>query len=398
MAGVHYRGMGLGMQSGKIFFVGAGPGDAAFLAVKGKLVLSQADVVIYDRSVGDEIITLIPDNANRVYIGDFSEKEPKDIYGILTESANQGKCIVCLNGGPPFLFGNDRKYFKHLVNAHISFEVIPSVEAMQDDEELSRYTANPLSGWNIIVTRPRELGREISGKLRWHGARVFEIPTIFIKLVENDTIIDVVLKHIWDYQWIVFTSQIGVDAFFRHCRKRQMDARKLSACKFVAIGLETKRKLAACGIIADIVPESHTVAGLSKEITKIMHNGERVLVVRNRDTDRYLIQRIRRMRNALFEDLPVYEMVSKKLLDLPEGISIGSDFSSGKTIVVFSASIEVKGFMAMFKGYEVGKIRAVCIGDKTQKTAASYGMQTIAASDEMMADEVVKLVLSFIQQ
>jgi uroporphyrin-III C-methyltransferase len=120
------------IMSGKVYLVGGGPGDPELLTLKAHRILTQADVVLYDRLVGDQIIALIPDSAEALYVGKAKSKHSlpqEDINKLLCEKAAEGKCVVRLKGGDPFIFGRGGEEIEELVDAGVEFEVIPGVTA-----------------------------------------------------------------------------------------------------------------------------------------------------------------------------------------------------------------------------------------------------------------------------
>lgn len=117
-------------MAGKVYLVGAGPGDAGLLTRKGEKVLKTADVVVFDRLVGRDILALIPDTAERVDVGKQPQKHPVPqwrINELLLEYARAGKTVVRLKGGDPFLFGRGGEELEGLVRENIPFEVVPGV-------------------------------------------------------------------------------------------------------------------------------------------------------------------------------------------------------------------------------------------------------------------------------
>lgn len=119
-------------MTGKVYLVGGGPGDPELLTMKAHRVLTQADVVLYDRLVGDQIIALIPQAAEALYVGKAKSKHSlpqEDINKLLCEKANEGKNVVRLKGGDPFIFGRGGEEIEELVDAGVAFEVIPGVTA-----------------------------------------------------------------------------------------------------------------------------------------------------------------------------------------------------------------------------------------------------------------------------
>ena len=96
------------MNQGKVWLVGAGPSDAELLTVKAKRVLEQAEVVVYDRLVGDSILLMMPDTAEKIDAGKRSGNHTmpqEEMNRLLLRKAQEGKRVVRLKGGDPFLFG-----------------------------------------------------------------------------------------------------------------------------------------------------------------------------------------------------------------------------------------------------------------------------------------------------
>lgn len=119
-----------GTVKGKVFLVGAGPADVGLLTLKGKEILEQAEVVVCDRLVGEGILSLIPRDAERIDAGKRAGSHTmtqKEINQTLLEKALEGKCVVRLKGGDPFLFGRGGEELELLMQHEIPFEVVPGV-------------------------------------------------------------------------------------------------------------------------------------------------------------------------------------------------------------------------------------------------------------------------------
>jgi uroporphyrin-III C-methyltransferase len=120
------------MVSGKVYLVGAGPGDPKLLTVKGVELLRDADVVIYDRLVGESIVDLAPEKSEKIYVGKRTGKHevPQDkITELIVEKAQKGGKVVRLKGGDPFIFGRGGEEAEALVEKGIDFEVVPGISS-----------------------------------------------------------------------------------------------------------------------------------------------------------------------------------------------------------------------------------------------------------------------------
>lgn len=118
------------METGKVWLVGAGPGDIGLFTLKGKEVLSRAEVVVYDSLVGDGVLAMIPREARTIDVGKRASHHtmPQEkINQVLLEEAKKGYRVVRLKGGDPFLFGRGGEELELLAEHHIPYEVVPGV-------------------------------------------------------------------------------------------------------------------------------------------------------------------------------------------------------------------------------------------------------------------------------
>lgn len=120
------------MKRGKVYLVGAGPGDPGLLTVKGLDCLKQADVIIYDRLLDDTLLGAAQPDAEKIYVGKSAHchsLEQEAINRLLIKKARQGKIVVRLKGGDPFVLGRGGEEAEALAINHIPFEVVPGVSS-----------------------------------------------------------------------------------------------------------------------------------------------------------------------------------------------------------------------------------------------------------------------------
>jgi len=120
------------MKIGKVYLVGAGPGDPGLLTIRGLELLRKAEVVVYDRLVNPTLLEEAPAEALRIFAGKltgFHSLPQEQINGILIAHAKCGRAVVRLKGGDPFVFGRGGEEAEALREAGIPFEVVPGVSS-----------------------------------------------------------------------------------------------------------------------------------------------------------------------------------------------------------------------------------------------------------------------------
>ncbi|NEP87451.1 MAG: uroporphyrinogen-III C-methyltransferase [Okeania sp. SIO2C2] len=151
---------------GKVYLVGAGPGDPGLLTLKGKVLLEQADVVIYDALVSCPILAMINPNAEKINAGKRRGRHSlpqTQTTQLLIQKAQTHAVVVRLKGGDPFVFGRGGEEMEDLIQAGIPVEVVPGVTS---GIAAPAYAGIPLTHRNYSSSVTFVTGHEATGKYR----------------------------------------------------------------------------------------------------------------------------------------------------------------------------------------------------------------------------------------
>ena len=482
------------MRTGTVILVGAGPGDPGLLTRKGLEAIARAEVVVFDRLVGPEILGLIPENAEKIDVGKQASNHPVPqhrINQILLEKALEGKRVVRLKGGDPFLFGRGGEELELLKENGIPFQEVPGVtsalsvpayagipvthrdycssvhiitghakagsELKIDFDALRRTKGTlvflmgvtalpmickglldsgmaadmpaaviergtlprqrkvistlaelpkaakdakivspaiivvgrvcglsdsfdwfdnlPLKGREIIVTRPAERNGSLCGELSALGASVTAYPCIrTVERVHNPEL-DEAIGRLNDYRFLVFTSPAGPEIFFRHLRKKHLDARALSGLKIAAIGPKTAGELEKFGVFADLMPETYDSDHLAQAMAQV--EGPVLLCRASEGSD--AVPRLFAKKGIPYADIACYDTV----YEAPNSKPVKELVESG-AIVTFTSASTVRGFVRSLPDTDYSRIIGCCIGKQTAAEAEKYGIPVKIAEKATM--------------
>jgi uroporphyrinogen III methyltransferase/synthase len=478
-------------KNGTVYLVGAGPGDLSLVTLRAKECIENADVIIYDHLANPETLAWAREDAEIVYAG----KEPgepqlsqQEINRLLIEKARDGKQVVRLKGGDPFVFGRGAEEAEAIVDTGIPFEIVPGItsaiagpayagiplthrahnshvtfftghedpakaesaidyaalaklggtqvmlmgverlgaitsemlkqgvrsnlpvalvrsattgrqetltgtltdiaqKAVANDfkapavavfgevvalrDGLNWYEKRPLLGKRIVVTRTRKQASVLSNKLRALGADVIELPTIRIEPPSNLREFAELVQDSHNYDWIVFTSANGVEAFFDIFFKLYDDAREIGGARIAAIGPATAQRIKDFHLHVDLQPDEFVAEGVVREF-KQQGSVEnlRILLVRAEKARDTLPKELSAL-GAIVDEGFAYRTVPETRDRSGARRQLAHD---GADLVTFTSSSTVENFLALGLPWPKG-MQVASIGPITSKTIRDHGLK-----------------------
>ncbi|TCP23460.1 uroporphyrinogen-III C-methyltransferase [Scopulibacillus darangshiensis] len=183
---------------GKVYLVGAGPGDPDLITVKGLKCIKKADVILYDRLINEELLEYADPQANLVYCGklpNYHTMKQETINHFLVSYARSGKTVVRLKGGDPFVFGRGGEEAESLAQHGVAFEIIPGITS---GIAAPAYAGIPLthrdfSGSVAFVTGHRKQG--LKEDEHWENLKAIDTLAIYMGVSQLAYISEQLLKH-----------------------------------------------------------------------------------------------------------------------------------------------------------------------------------------------------------
>ncbi len=186
------------LNSGEVALIGAGPGDLELLTIKALRFLQQADVVLYDYLVSDEIMALVPSDTILVCVGKRAghHSVPQDKTNqLLVDFAQRGHRVVRIKGGDPFIFGRGGEELEVLADAGVSFHVVPGITAASG---ATAYAGIPLTHRDYAQTAMFITGhlKAESDQMDWSTlARGNQTLVIYMGLMKSEYIQGQLIEH-----------------------------------------------------------------------------------------------------------------------------------------------------------------------------------------------------------
>lgn len=366
------------MKVGKVWLVGAGNGDVGLITKKGMEVLLKAEVIVYDALISLEILALLPDNAEYINAGKRAHHHllpQESINEILVAKAKEGKRVVRLKGGDPFVFGRGGEELELLAKEHIPFEVVPGITS-----------SIAVPAYNGIPVTHRDFSSS------------FHVITGHKK--KNGTL-DINFKALVDlHATLVFLMGVGtVEMICSRLIEEGMRPDMPAAILEKGTTCRQKRVVATVGTLKEKADRSNIqspavivvgkVCSLEKEFAWFEKKplfGTQVLVTRPKDQNSYLAKQMREFGAQVIEmpaidTIPISELEEKGKERLYEAIKQVSQ-KRDKVCVGFTSPRGVKHFFTQMKSLKIDmrsflsnpKLSFAVIGQGTAKALQCYGI------------------------
>ena len=497
-------------MQGKVYLVGAGPGDYKLMTLKGLECIKKSDVIVYDRLANEKYLKEANENCEFIYVGKASSNHalPQDkINEVITNKAKEGKTVTRLKGGDPYVFGRGGEEAEFLLDNGIEFEVVPGITSaigglcyagipithrdyassfhvitghLKDDEndelnwnalannegtlvflmgisnlkkisnklikegkskdtpvaliswatrynqsvvtgnlediydiamkegvkpptlivvgsvvnlrkKLNFFENKPLFGKNILVTRARAQSSKLATKIMDLGGNPIEIPTIRIEKVDDNKELENEINNISNYNYLILTSQNGVNIFFDKLYEMNLDSRCLANMKICAIGPATEKELRNRGIIADIVPEKFVAEAMYDKLKNMLNSTDKILIPRSANSRDFLVEKLREI--CTVKEVHTYktEMENKYKEEI---ISLLNE--NNLDYITFTSSSTVSNFIDIIGVDNIDKlknVKIISIGPITSNKAKELGLNVYKEPTNYTINDLINCII-----
>ncbi len=259
-------------------------------------------------------------------------------------------------------------------------------------------TAKPLLGKKILITRPRERASRFAALLREEGAEPVEVPTIQIVPPTSWEPLDRALMAIHTYQWLVFTSVTGVQAFFGRFDAQHRLPEDLGGLSICAIGPATADELRGRGVQVAVMPSEYRAEAVVESLSAFPLQDTRVLIPRAA-VARDILPRALAARGAQVDVVEAYRTVLPSVDLAPDICRL---FEQGAIdAVTFTSSSTVTNFVTLLGEGDLPHLLrdtvVACIGPITADTARSYGLTPTIVAQEYTVPALARAIVEYFE-
>lgn len=374
-------------MSGKVYLVGAGPGDPGLITVKGKECIQKADVLIYDYLASPSLLRFADKNAEMIYVGkkggDHTLSQ-EGINNLIVEKAKTGAIVTRLKGGDPFIFGRGGEEAEVLIDEGIPFEIVPGVTSAI---AAPAYAGIPLTHRKFTSTVAFITGHEDPNKdnssIDWASlARGIGTLVFFMGVKNLPEIVDQLIKNGKSPETAVALVRWGTTS-----RQKTVSGTLADIVERVR---EAKLKAPAIIVIGDVVQLRERM----KWFENLPLLGKKIVVTRAREQASDLVANLSEMGADVLE-CPTIKVVPYE--DLSALDSALSNLKFYDWIVLTSVNGVKHFFDRLFaKGLDaraLGHLRTAAIGPATADMLLNFGLKTDIIPESYRAESVVEAFL-----
>ncbi|HEY2123072.1 MAG TPA: uroporphyrinogen-III C-methyltransferase [Chthoniobacterales bacterium] len=257
--------------------------------------------------------------------------------------------------------------------------------------KLRWFEQRPLFGKRIVVTRSRKQSSALSGKLRILGADVYELPTIRIEPPENLRDFGELVRDAFQYDWLIFTSVNGVEAFFDMFYRLYNDSRNIGNVKIAAIGPATAKRIKDFHLAVDLQPKEFVAEAIISELLEFGSvENLRFLLARAEGAREFLSKRLTEL-GAIVDDAIAYRTVPETTD--PSG-GLDRFRTDGAELITFTSSSTVENFLVLQLRLP-GTLKTASIGPITSETMRKNGLKVDVEAAKFDIDGLVDAIVAF---
>ncbi|MBI4970611.1 MAG: uroporphyrinogen-III C-methyltransferase [Candidatus Omnitrophica bacterium] len=253
-----------------------------------------------------------------------------------------------------------------------------------------KFKTRPLFGKKILITRSAKQSLRLRDKLERLGAEVISLPAIRFSAPVWGPVDEAIggLEN-KDFDWVVFTSQNGVDFFSDRLSAKSKDWRILAGAKIAVIGSATAERLAEKGIRPDLIPPKFVAESLFAALKKHNIKGKRFLLLRG-DLARPYLREVLKKAGAIVKEVVVYRTFPEKA---PSAAVLRNIKACGVDFIPFTSSSSVENFVkSTGSSWLDGKTKIVSIGPVTSRTLKNYGLKVYREAKQFTIDGLIDAI------
>lgn len=371
-------------MKGKVYLVGAGPGNEGLITKRGYDLLKKAEVLVYDRLAGSNLVAEAPENCEKIYVGKQSSNhamKQDDINQVLVDKALENKMVVRLKGGDPYVFGRGGEEAIKLYDNNVEFEVVPGITSPIGG---LAYAGIPIthrdyaSSFHIITGHLKEDGKEHD----WDALSKLNGTLVFLMGMSNlERITDRLMEFgkskttpVAIVHWASHPNQQVVEGDLSNIVERVKEA-GVSSPSLIVVG--------------EVVKLRNPLNFFER---KPLH-GKRIVVTRATSQSSSMLNKIRELGGSPIA-LPMIKI--EKLNPIDEIKRVMKSLNT-YNYVVFTSVNGINRFFEELEKYgkdarSLGGVKVVCVGEPTRELLMTKGIRADFVPDRFVAEGVLELL------